>query len=101
MVIYENPQGYHSIEVGHIPVHKIKKILKNGGKLHLTAEELSGHGHHLHLHPETHKKVHHAKHKHKGVHIIFTEHELKHNINHGGSLWDSIKSGAKSIGNFL
>jgi hypothetical protein len=101
MVLLGNPQGYHSIEVGHIPAHKIKKILKNGGKLHLTAEELSGHGHHLHLHPESHKKAHMAKHKHKGVHLIFSEHELRHNIHHGGSLWNSIKAGAKKVGNFL
>ena len=101
MVVYDNHQGYHSIEVGHIPAHKIKKILKNGGKLHLSAEELSGHHHNLYLHPETHKKVHNAKHKHKGVHIIFSQHELMHNMAHGGSLWDSIKNGAKSVGNFL
>jgi len=95
-----NHHGYLSIKVGHIPAHKLKKIHKTG-KLSLTKEELAGDQHILWLHPESHKRAHLAKHKHKGINLHMSHHELHHNITHGGSLWDTIKSGAKSIGNFL
>jgi hypothetical protein len=101
MVLLGNPKGYHSIEVGNIAPNKIKKILKNGGRLHLTAEELAGRGQKLYLHPESHKKAQLAKSKNKGIHLMFADPELRHNIENGGSLWDTIKSGAKSVGKFL
>jgi hypothetical protein len=101
MVLFGNPSGYHSIEIGEIPATKIKKILKNGGRLHLTADELHGHGQTLYLHPETYKKAKMAKSKNKGLHLSFAGPELRHNIEKGGSIWDSIKSGAKSVGKFL
>lgn len=92
--------GYHHLKIGHLPSSKLKKLMKTH-KLSLTAEELSGNTHNLWLHPESHKHAHNAKMKGKGVHLHMSHHELHHNIEHGGSLWDSIKNGAKVVGNFL
>jgi len=88
------------IMVGHVPLPKLKKALKTG-KLHLTEHEIGGGTHKLHLHPESHKKALAAKHKHRGVHLHITKHEIEHGLRHGGSLWDSIKSGLSSAGKWL
>jgi hypothetical protein len=82
---------YHAIHVGHIPHHKVMKMLKTG-TLNLTADELAGNQHQLHLHPETHAKAHRAKRARKGVRIHMTSHEIHHNAMHGSGLFDSIKS---------
>ncbi len=82
---------YHPISVGHIPHHKVMKLLKTG-TLNLTADELAGNHHQLHLHPETHAKVLRAKHAKKGCRIPMTSHEMHHNAMHGSGIFDSIKS---------
>lgn len=81
--------GYYPIQVGEISHAKQKRVLKTG-KLHLTAHELSGSTHTLHLHPESHKKAHLAKSKGKGVHLHITHHEMHHNVHHGGSIFSKI-----------
>lgn len=87
---------YDSINVGHIPVHKLRKAAKTG-HLHLTKEELGGSTHKIFVHPMSHKHL--MKHKGKsGTKIIFSHDELHHNLHHGGSIFSTIGDFLKKNG---
>ncbi len=92
MAPHHHPKhSYHTISVGHIPHHKVMKMLKTG-TLNLTADDLAGNHHQLHLHPESHAKAHRAKQARRGVRLHMTHHEIKHNALHGSGIFDSIKN---------
>ena len=88
---------YIKVHVGHIPQHKLEKAVKTG-KLSLTAGEVGGTTHTLHLHPHAYKEFLKAKQHNRGVRIHHTHHEIKADLHHhtrmgneGGSLWSWIK----------
>lgn len=70
------------------------KKLANGHAVQLHANQLhhsephTKH-HKIHLHHETHKKLARAHHARKGVRFSMSKHEVEHS----GSLWDTIKTG--------
>ncbi len=80
------------VHVGHIPKHKLAKAHKTG-KLSLTAHELAGTTHTLHVHPEVHEKLMKAKHARKGARFHHTHHEMLGDLHfmQGGSIWSSIR----------
>lgn len=84
---------HHEVKV-NLPHHKLKK-LANGHRVQVEHHEI-GHGpHHLTLHHETHKKLLHARTNKKGMRLGPLTHE---EIMASGSLWDTLKSGAKWLG---
>ena len=88
---------YTKVHVGKIPQKKLERAVKTG-KLSLTAAEVAGNTHTLHLHPTALKEFRKAKLAHKGIHLQHTRHEIKADLKYhggsGGSLWSWLKNKA-------
>lgn len=63
----------------HVKLHLTREQLHKASRGHQiqVAHHHIGNGHNYHVHPETHRKLHHAHHHKKGVRIHLTHHELK------------------------
>ena len=69
-------------------VHKLSK----GKKVRLPYKALSGGPHKLYLTPQQSRKVETRLRNGAGMDIgPFDETQIKHNMQHGGSIWDSLK----------
>jgi hypothetical protein len=79
-----------------IPTTKLKKIAK-GHTVSLTASDLKEGPKHLKVHHLTHKKMMNARKNNKGCRITLSQPE----VHESGSLWDDIKGGLSSVGNWL
>ncbi len=64
---------------------------KRGNQIQIMHSDI-GHGHLIHVHPETHKKLVSAYKNKKGTRIHLTPSEL-----HGAGLWDTIKNIASTV----
>ncbi len=85
------------VHVGAIPKSKLSKALKTG-KLSLTAAELAGTSHTLHVHPEVAEKLLKAKKNHKGARFYHSMNEIRGDMQNmqGGSLWSWLAGAAKT-----
>ena len=89
------------VHVGTIPLKKLKRALETG-KMALTAAEVAGKEHTLHVHPEVAEKLLKAKKFHRGARFHHTVHEIEGDLHyhhtayghHGGSLWSWLKNKA-------
>jgi hypothetical protein len=99
--------GYVKINVGEIPVSKLRKAF-NGQRIKLTNADLSG-DRIMIVHPLNKKLIEDAKKKNKGLMTTFTQGEIDNDLDfheraggslHGGSLWSWLKKAGKSVYNF-
>jgi hypothetical protein len=86
-------QTHQQVQV-NIPMDKLRKLAK-GGRVQLSASEISSGPQCLTLHHETAKKLASARHAGKGLRIGPLTQEEMHA---SGSLWSSIKSGFNKYG---
>ena len=101
--------GYESVSVGNIPQKKLEKAIKTG-KLSLSADELSGSGRKMLLHPANAKLIKTAQNKNKGVSgMCISGGEIMNDLDwhthmggsmNGGSLWSWLKTAGKATYNF-
>jgi hypothetical protein len=88
---------YALVRVGKISQSKLERAVKTG-KLALTAKEVAGDTHTLHLHPAALKAFRRAKSTKKGIRLAHSHHEIKADLKYhgasGGSLWSWIKTKA-------
>ena len=57
----------------------------------LSASQLNGSGHTLHVHPSTYDRIQKAKKANRGCRVCIAPGEMEHDIMHGGSLWSWLK----------
>lgn len=103
-------KGYDIVKVGKIPKTKLKKAIK-GAAISFTKDELAGNDYQMLVHPSNAKVMKVAQSKNKGISgIKFSEPEIMTDMEYhsntggslsGGSIWDSIWRGLKTVGNVL
>ena len=86
-------------------LHKVKvcltekqfRKLKNGHNVQLSHRQLVGQNHHLMLHHETAKKIHHAIRQKKGVRITLTPSEFEASGEGLKEFWQGLKNGVRFV----
>lgn len=63
----------------------------NGKQITLSANQLKGNTHSLHIHPSSYEKIMKAKRAGKGCRIHISHGEIQHDLNQGGSIWSWFK----------
>lgn len=72
-----------------------------GKVITLSAPQLAGSGHSLHLHPSSYEKVLKAKKANRGVRLQICRGEIDHDLANGGSLFSWLKGAAKDTVGFV
>ncbi|GMF09621.1 unnamed protein product [Phytophthora lilii] len=65
--------------------------LGSGKTVTLSAAQLKGSGHTLHVHPANYEKIQKAMKANRGCRLQIAEGEMQHDLMHGGSLWSWLK----------